>query len=57
MPNPKRVKIDGYGQVELNRCAFLRDGRVEAQCKLVGGKAENGMTLDIHKQTGTCSAE
>lgn len=55
MPNPKRVKIDGYGQVELNRCAFLRDGRVEAQCKLIGGKAENGMALDVHKQTGTCS--
>ena len=51
----KRVKTNGYGQVELNRCAFPRDGRVEAQCKLVGGKAENGMVLNINKQEGTCA--
>lgn len=51
----KRVKTDGYGQVELNRCAFLRDGKIEAQCKLVGGKAENGMVLNMNKQEGTCA--
>ena len=51
----KRVKTNGYGQVELNRCAFLKDGRVEAQCKVVGGKVENGMFLDMNKQEGTCS--
>ena len=28
----KRYVIDGYGQVELNNCAFRRDGRIEAQC-------------------------
>lgn len=51
----KRVKTNGYGQVELNRCAFPRDGRIEAQCKLVGGKAENGMILNMNKQEGTCA--
>ena len=24
----------GYGQIELNQCAFRRDGRIEAQCKI-----------------------
>ena len=57
----KRFTIDGYGQIELNQCAFRRDGRIEAQCALydkefaknqaeyVGGKiyAENGMILAI----------
>lgn len=27
----------GYGQVELNQCAFRRDGRIEAQCKIADG--------------------
>ena len=26
----------GYGQIELNQCAFRRDGRIEAQCKIEG---------------------
>lgn len=57
----KRFTIDGYGQIELNQCAFRRDGRIEAQCALydaefaknqaeyVGGKiyAENGMILAV----------
>lgn len=30
----KRFTIDGYGQIELNQCAFRRDGRIEAQCAL-----------------------
>lgn len=54
MANLKRVKIDGYGQVELNRCAFPRDGRVEAQCRLVDGTAENGMMLVIEKSQKKC---
>ena len=27
----------GYGQIELNQCAFRRDGRIEAQCKIANG--------------------
>ncbi len=47
-----RLKIDGYGQLELNNVAFRRDGRVEAQCKLdetdfAEKPAENGMLLAV----------
>lgn len=55
-----RLVIDGYGQVELNNCAFRRDGRIEAQCKPnVGTKeapadfasvpVENGMLLAVDR--------
>ena len=27
----QRVTIDGYGQLELNRVTFPRDGQIEAQ--------------------------
>ena len=38
----------GYGQIELNQCAFRRDGRIEAQCKIEGADyVENGMMLAI----------
>ena len=39
----------GYGQVELNKVAFRRDGRIEAQCRLDDGieYIENGMILAI----------
>ena len=38
----------GYGQIELNQCAFRRDGRIEAQCKIEGvDYVENGMILAI----------
>ena len=38
----------GYGQIELNQCAFRRDGRIEAQCKIAGTDyVENGMILAI----------
>lgn len=38
----------GYGQIELNQCAFRRDGRIEAQCKIEGADyVENGMILAI----------
>lgn len=51
----KRLTIDGYGQVELNNCAFRRDGRIEAQCKAAAAtgeyfatnKVENGMILAV----------
>lgn len=48
----KRLVIDGFGQIELNNCAFRRDGRIEAQCKLDKTDfkdiaAENGMLLAI----------
>ena len=47
-----RLKIDGYGQLEMNNCAFPRDGRVEAQCKLDPDDfkdipCENGMILAV----------
>lgn len=38
----------GYGQIELNQCAFRRDGRIEAQCKIKDADyVENGMILAI----------
>ena len=38
----------GYGQIELNQCAFRRDGRIEEQCKIEGADyVENGMILAI----------
>lgn len=48
----KRLVIDGYGQLELNNCAFRRDGRIEAQCAPDGvtfanTPIENGMILGI----------
>lgn len=48
----KRLTIDGYGQIELNNCAFRRDGRIEAQCKpdatnFATAKVENGMLLAV----------
>lgn len=48
----QRLKIDGFGQLELNNAAFPRDGRVEAQCKLDSTDfaevpAENGMLLAV----------
>lgn len=47
-----RLKIDGYGQIELNNVAFRRDGRIEAQCKLSATDfaktpCENGMILAV----------
>ena len=37
-----------YGQIELNQCAFRRDGRIEAQCKIKDADyVENGMILAI----------
>lgn len=47
-----RYTIDGYGQIELNNCAFRRDGRIEAQCALdetdfASVPAENGMILAV----------
>lgn len=47
-----RLVIDGYGQVELNNCAFRRDGRIEAQCApdtaaFGNAMVENGMLLAV----------
>ena len=47
-----RMTIDGFGQIELNNCAFRRDGRIEAQCApdttdFASAKVENGMLLAI----------
>lgn len=48
----KRLVIDGYGQVEINNCAFRRDGRIEAQCApdtaaFSNAVLENGMLLAV----------
>jgi len=48
----KRLGIEGYGQVEINNCAFRRDGRIEAQCALDAtdfstAVCENGMLLAV----------
>ena len=50
----KRLVIDGYGQIELNKVAFRRDGRIEAQCKIDTAidYVENGMLLAIDKANG-----
>ena len=37
MADKKLNKDFGYGQIELNQCAFRRDGRIEAQCKIADG--------------------
>lgn len=49
----QRFVIDGYGQVEINNCAFRRDGRIEAQCtantsNFKTAKVENGMILAVN---------
>lgn len=54
----KRMKIDGFGQVELNNCAFRRDGRIEAQCApdaavFENMPVENGMILAVDNVTRT----
>ena len=48
----KRLKIDGYGQLEINFFTAPRDGQVEAQCKLnetdfAEMPAEVGMLLAV----------
>lgn len=48
----QRLKIDGFGQLEINNCAFRRDGRIEAQCKanetdFADKPLENGMILAV----------
>lgn len=53
-----RYTIDGYGQVELNNCAFRRDGRIEAQSALdstdfASAVAENGMLLAVDRVART----
>ena len=39
---------DGFGQIELNRCAFLRDGAVESQCA-AASDLENGKIVAVDK--------
>ena len=51
----KRLKIDGFGQLELNQVAYRRNGRIEAQCKLADtiDYVENGMLLAVDPATRT----
>lgn len=51
-----RLTIDGFGQIELNNCAFRRDGRIEAQCApdttdFATAHLENGMLLAVDAAT------
>lgn len=53
-----RMTIEGYGQIEINNCAFRRDGRIEAQCApnatdFASAVVENGMLLAVDKLAGT----
>lgn len=53
-----RLSIDGYGQIEINNCAFRRDGRIEAQCApdttdFATAKLENGMLLAVDNANRT----
>lgn len=53
-----RMIISGHGQIEINNCAFRRDGRIEAQCVLddtdfATDYAENGMLLAIDRANHT----
>ena len=45
-----------YGQIEINNAAFRRDGRIEAQCDIGEGFAnnivENGMVVSVDKANG-----
>lgn len=49
-----RYPINGYGQLEINNCAFRRDGRIEAQTPLCDTDfatdgLENGMIVAVDK--------
>jgi hypothetical protein len=50
-----KVIKDGYGQIELNRCSFLHDGNIEAQCKAEVA-LENGLIVAVDKAEGTVKA-
>lgn len=52
-----RFYQNGYGQFEPQNCAFMRDGRIEAQCKIGPAFAtdlplENGMLVAVDKVNG-----
>lgn len=55
----QRLKIDGYGQIELNKAPFRRSGRIEAQCKIADNLefVENGMVLLIDRANRVCKAQ
>lgn len=43
-----KVIKKGYGQIELNRCSFLRDGNIESQC-VAAADLENGAIVSVDK--------
>jgi hypothetical protein len=47
-----KVIKDGYSQIELNRCSFLHDGNIEAQC-VAEAALENGLIVAVDKAAGT----
>ena len=46
---------DGYGQIELTRVSFTRDGNIEAQC-VAEEALENGLIVAVNKAEGTVKA-
>ena len=58
MANARFFNSDGYGQIELNNAAFLRDGRIAAQCAAASNfttsaPLENGMLVVVDEAVGT----
>lgn len=54
MANERFFDSDGYGQLELNNVAFLKTGKIEAQCALntafsTSLPLENGMLVVVDK--------
>ncbi len=56
MANKRFYNEDSYGQFEPQNCAFMRDGRVEAQCApgvaFSAMPLENGMLVAVDKPNG-----
>lgn len=50
-----KVIKDGKGQIELNRCSFLHDGNIEAQC-VAETALENGFIVAVDKAAKTVKA-
>lgn len=57
MANKRFFNSDGYGQLEINQCAFQKDARIEAQCApgsvfTTELPLENGMLVAVDKANG-----
>ena len=50
-----KVIKNGYGQIELTRVSFTKDGNIEAQC-VADEALENGLIVAVDKAAGTVKA-